>query len=109
MTPPRAGAEHTPSGLSTRFFFWVFFFSMVIVHAAYSATLVSFLAAQKVVLPFENLEGLLADGTYGLGVVNGISMYDYFKVMSRNAAHRGCRALTLVGCLASEIGNVNKK
>ncbi|KAF0292382.1 Glutamate receptor ionotropic, kainate 1 [Amphibalanus amphitrite] len=73
------GADETPGGMGTRFFFWAFFLAMVIGHAAYSATLVSFLAVQSLVLPFHGLDGLLNDGTYRLGVVNGTSMYDYFK------------------------------
>ena len=75
-----AGADDTPRGFGTRFFFWVFFLTMVIAHAAYSATLISFLAVETLVLPFQGLEGLLSDGTYRLGVVNGTAMYDYFRV-----------------------------
>ena len=53
---------------------------MVTVFAAYSAMLVSFLAVQTMVLPFEDVEGLLEDGTYQLAILGGTSQLDYFRV-----------------------------
>lgn len=53
---------------------------MVVVSAAYSAVLISFLAVRTPVLPFSDLHGFLEDGTYKLSVVTGNAEYDYFKV-----------------------------
>ena len=85
-----AGAEGLPQGMGTRFFFWFFYVSMVTVFAAYSAMLVSFLAVQNVVLPFEDVEGLLKDGTYQLGILSGTSQLDFFRVnQPRGVPHFG--------------------
>ena len=77
---PSTGAEGLPHGLGTRFFFWFFYIAMVTVFAAYSAMLVSFLAVQTMVLPFEDVEGMLEEGTYKLGILRGTSQLDYFRV-----------------------------
>ena len=81
--PPSTGAEGLPHGLGTRFFFWLFYIAMVTVFAAYSAMLVSFLATQTMVLPFEDVEGLLEEGSYKLGIHRDTSELDYFRVSLR--------------------------
>jgi len=48
--------------------------------AAYSAFLISSLAVQQRNLPFRDLQGLLYDGSYKLGVVRGSSNYNIFNV-----------------------------
>ena len=80
LLSPSTGAEGLPHGLGTRFFFWFFYIAMVTVFAAYSAMLVSFLAVQTMVLPFEDVEGMLEEGTYKLGILRGTSQLDYFRV-----------------------------
>lgn len=47
--------------------------------AAYSAALVSFLTVQRGELPFTSFQGLLEDGTYKLGVTKGAEI-SYFSV-----------------------------
>jgi hypothetical protein len=49
--------------------------------AAYSAALVSFLTVQRSELPFTSFQGLLEDGTYKLGVTKGAEV-SYFSVRS---------------------------
>jgi hypothetical protein len=51
----------------------------VVLVAAYSAALVSFLTVQRSELPFTSFEGLLEDGTYKLGVTKGAEV-SYFTV-----------------------------
>ena len=85
---PSTGAEGLPYGLGTRFFFWFFYIAMVTMFASYSAMLVSFLAAQKMVLPFEDVEGLLEEGNYKLGIRRGTAQFDYFRVSLRLMVQR---------------------
>ncbi|XP_071865855.1 glutamate receptor U1 isoform X2 [Bombus fervidus] len=51
----------------------------VVVLAAYSAALISFLAIKTFVMPFTTMEGLLKDGTYRFGVVGDSADYSFFQ------------------------------
>ena len=51
--------------------------------AAYSAFLISILAVQHQELPFRDLQGLLDDGSYRLGVVPNTSQFNKFNVYRR--------------------------
>jgi hypothetical protein len=53
--------------------------SMVLM-AAYSAFLISSLAVQRQHLPFRDLQGILDDGSYRLGVFRGGSYFNMFRV-----------------------------
>jgi hypothetical protein len=48
--------------------------------AGYSAFLISSLAVDLRNLPFRDLQGLLLDGSYKLGVVDNTSIIDIFRV-----------------------------
>jgi hypothetical protein len=48
--------------------------------AAYSAFLISSLAVERRHLPFSDLQGLVYDGSFKLGVVDNSSTLDIFKV-----------------------------
>ncbi|KAL2712482.1 putative glutamate receptor [Vespula squamosa] len=65
-----------------RFPLRIAYFSMillaVILSAAYSGALISFLTSGTTVLPFRSLEDFLEDGTYELSVFRGTSDYDMF-------------------------------
>lgn len=52
----------------------------VIMLAAYSAALISFLAIKVFVMPFTSMEGLLEDGSYKFGVVRDSADYSFFQV-----------------------------
>lgn len=52
----------------------------VVVLAAYSAALISFLAIKTFVMPFTTMEGLLKDGTYRFAVVGDSADYSFFQV-----------------------------
>ena len=56
----------------------------VVVLAAYSAALISFLAIKTFVMPFTTMEGLLKDGTYRFAVVGDSADYSFFQVRDRN-------------------------
>jgi hypothetical protein len=56
--------------------------SMVLM-AAYSAFLISSLAVQHRALPFRNLQGILDDGSYKLGVMRNSSNFNIFNVWER--------------------------
>jgi hypothetical protein len=53
--------------------------SMVLM-AAYSAFLISSLAVERQHLPFRDLQGLLKDGSYRLGVARDGSYFNRFSV-----------------------------
>jgi len=55
--------------------------------AAYSASLISSLAVDRRHLPFTDLQGLLRDGSYKLGVVGNTSNFNMFDVWSRYTSH----------------------
>jgi len=48
--------------------------------AGYSASLISSLAVDRHHLPFMELQGLLHDGSYKLGVVSNTSFFNIFDV-----------------------------
>jgi hypothetical protein len=58
----------------------------LVILAAYSASLISSLAVERRNLPFRDLQGLLYDGSYKLGVVDKTSYMDIFKVRSRQTS-----------------------
>ncbi|XP_066595983.1 glutamate receptor U1-like [Prorops nasuta] len=51
----------------------------VVVVAAYSAALISFLAVKTFTMPFTTLEGLLNDGSYKFGVIQNSADYSFFQ------------------------------
>lgn len=57
----------------------------VVVLAAYSAALISFLAIKTFVMPFTTMEGLLKDGTYRFAVVGDSADYSFFQVRDRTS------------------------
>lgn len=53
----------------------------VIILAAYSAALISFLAVKTFTMPFTSMEGLLEDGSYKFGVIRDSADYGFFQVL----------------------------
>ncbi|XP_076651475.1 glutamate receptor-like isoform X3 [Halictus rubicundus] len=51
----------------------------VVVLAAYSAALISFLAVKTFVMPFTTMEGMLEDGSYRFAVVGDSADYSFFQ------------------------------
>jgi hypothetical protein len=51
--------------------------------AAYSAFLISSLAVQHRNLPFKDIQGLLNDGSYRLGVMRDSTFFNIFNVCGR--------------------------
>jgi hypothetical protein len=52
----------------------------LVILAGYSASLISSLAVERRNLPFRDLQGLLYDGSYKLGVLGNSSYIDMFDV-----------------------------
>lgn len=69
-----------PDRLSLRIAYLSIFLLAVILSAAYSASLTSFLTAGISILPFDSLESFVEDGTYKLSVFRGTAEYDIFAV-----------------------------
>ena len=64
-----AGHEVTPRSCACRLVYWLGYFTAVVVMAAYSATLISFLTIQNKEPPFKTLDELAADGSYKMGLL----------------------------------------
>ncbi|KAF7382270.1 hypothetical protein HZH66_013702 [Vespula vulgaris] len=63
---------------SLRIAYFSIFLLIIVFWAGYSAALISFLTSINHVLPFNSLEGFVADGTYQLVVARGTAYYDKF-------------------------------
>ncbi|KAK2576887.1 hypothetical protein KPH14_005512 [Odynerus spinipes] len=72
------GLSEFPSDPSLRLAFISIFVSAIIVSAAYSASLISFLTVTSVSLPFSNLDDFANDGSYKLIVFVNSADYDMF-------------------------------
>lgn len=62
------GHDVTPKSCACRLVYWLGYVTAVVVLAAYSATLISFLTIQNKDPPFKTLEALAADKSYELGL-----------------------------------------
>jgi len=56
------------------------YITSLVILAGYSASLISSLAVERRHLPFRDLQGLLYDGSYKLGVVGNTSIFNIFDV-----------------------------
>jgi hypothetical protein len=74
------GHDFTPKSSSCRLVYLTAYLTAVILLSAYSASLISFLAKKSVAMPFRDLQGLLKDGTYKLGVIENSAEYRMFEV-----------------------------
>jgi hypothetical protein len=74
-----AGREAMPRSWPCRVVYLTSYVVGLVLVAAYSAALVSFLTVQRDELPFTSFSGLLEDGTYKLGVTKGAEV-SYFSV-----------------------------
>ena len=74
------GQDEKPRSVSGRILCIATYLTVIILPAAYSASLISFLAVQIVELPFTTLEGLMEHGSYQLGVLANSSAINYFDV-----------------------------
>ncbi|XP_047349701.1 uncharacterized protein LOC124949128 [Vespa velutina] len=72
------GLVDFPERSSLKIAYLSIFFLAVVLSAAYSAALISFLTSDVTILPFHSLEGFIADGTYQLIVLRGTADYDLF-------------------------------
>jgi hypothetical protein len=77
------GQDFTPKSISCRLVFLTAYLTAVILLSAYSAALISFLTKKSVVMPFRDLQGLLKDGTYRLGIMPDSAEYEMFEVRNK--------------------------
>jgi hypothetical protein len=70
-----AGHDITPRSTSCRLVYITAYFTALVLLAAYSAALISSLTVYRSNLPFQDLEGILRERSYKLGVVNKSEMY----------------------------------
>jgi hypothetical protein len=76
-----AGHDSTPKSWSCRIVYLTSYLVGVVILAAYSATLISFLAVKDTLMPFETLHEMLTDESYNLNVPSGVELF-YFRVSS---------------------------
>ena len=78
--PCIAGQRDEVNNASGRIVVFTTYMTSLVLLAAYSAFLISSLAVEPRDLPFRDLQGLVYDGSYKLGVVDKTSYMDIFKV-----------------------------
>ncbi|KAI4485055.1 hypothetical protein M0802_012823 [Mischocyttarus mexicanus] len=88
------GLTDFPDNCSLRIVYFSIFILAVVLWAAYSATMISFLTTPNVILPFRSLEGFANDGTYKLYVFRGSHNYDMFS-NSKDSLARKIRKLMI--------------
>ena len=74
------GIEYEPKRFSTRIATITIFFATLVVFAAYSASLTSFLAVFKVSLPFTDLESMYYGTNYKIGSIRNTAFDNLFKM-----------------------------
>jgi hypothetical protein len=79
-SPYIAGQRDEVNNTSGRIVMLTAYTTSMVLLAAYSAFLISSLAVQPRDLPFRDLQGLLRDGSYKLGVVDNTSTINIFDV-----------------------------
>jgi hypothetical protein len=75
------GQDSTPKSWPCRAVYLTSYLVGVVLLAAYSAALISFLAVKRAVMPFETLHEMLGDETYHLDVPSGNELF-FFRVSS---------------------------
>jgi hypothetical protein len=70
-----SGHDMTPRSTSCRLVYITAYFTALVLLAAYSAALISSLTVYRSNLPFQDLEGILMDRTYKLGVLDKSEMF----------------------------------
>ncbi|KAJ9590514.1 hypothetical protein L9F63_016465 [Diploptera punctata] len=81
------GHDNTPRANSCRIVYLTAYLTAMIVFYAYSASLISHLTKKTTSMPFNDLKGLMKDGTYRLGVIKDTAEYDTFR-KSKNSLMR---------------------
>lgn len=69
-----------PTRTSLRIAYFSMFISALVISAAYSAALISFLTVSTDNMPFNNLDEFIEDGTYKFLVLKDSADYDLFSV-----------------------------
>lgn len=75
------GQVSTPKSWPCRTVYLTSYLVGVVLLAAYSAALISFLTIKGAVMPFETLHDILGDETYNLNVPSGVE-HSFFRVSS---------------------------
>ncbi|PSN29860.1 hypothetical protein C0J52_26359 [Blattella germanica] len=73
------GQNATPTAWTCRIVYLLSLLVGIIILAAYSAALISFLTVQRPDLPFETLGEFLSDGSYNIFIPNGSILQDFQK------------------------------
>jgi hypothetical protein len=96
-----AGQREEAISTSGRTLIFISYMLSVLLVASFSAFLVSSLAVQPRHLPFSDLQGLVNDGSYSLGVVQNSSVLNIFDVCLRRMYVRmyACMCICMYVCI----------
>ena len=78
------GQQDEVKSTSGRIVIFQTYMTSLVLLAAYSAFLISILAVERQELPFRDLQGLLDDGSFRLGVVPNTSQFNILNVCEKN-------------------------
>ena len=78
------GQQDEVKSTSGRIVILTSYMTSLVLIAAYSAFLISILAVERQDLPFRDLQGLLDDGSFRLGVVPNTSQFNILNVCEKN-------------------------
>ena len=74
------GLNTVPRSWSCRLVHLISYITAVVTFTAYSSVIISFLAVQRLALPFHTFQGILDDGTYNFGILNTSVSFTVFQV-----------------------------
>jgi hypothetical protein len=80
ISPCIAGQKDEVNNTSRRIVTFTTYITSLVLMSAYSAFLISSLAVQSRDLPFRDLQGLVYEGSYKLGIVDNTSTINIFDV-----------------------------
>ncbi len=76
------GTPHEPKRVGSRIVFVILFLFGVVIVASYSASLTSFLAVQKIKMPFTDLESMYYETDYKIAFIRSSAAESFWKVQS---------------------------
>lgn len=84
------GLNTVPRSWSCRLVHLISYVTAVVTFTAYSAVIISFLAVQRLALPFHTFQGILDDGTYSFGLLNNSVSFNFFQVRKFLNLNQAC-------------------
>ena len=74
----RQGMSDVPVKIYAKIIFVIMLMISFVLNSAYTANLISFLAAKKIFIPFHDIPSLFYDTDFEVGAIYGTNIHDYF-------------------------------